>query len=261
MMALRNLLATLRVDLATLGVAAGDTLRISARGTDNNPAQPGEGLSQTYALRVVSTDDFLTELARREYALRQEFERLLAAQRVVRDSVARLTGELATGRLEPRQLQRVASLARQQDQHTRRVMAIRQQFEQLLAEMWTNKIATAAAERRITDAIVTPLGELARRLMPAGRDALLRLKMSATADERAAASDRQDEIVRSMQAVLAQMLQWEGYREAVALLREIIAEQTDLRAGTLSAINSQLDDILGLEQPPAVPPTPAPAPR
>ncbi|MCG3125969.1 MAG: hypothetical protein CHACPFDD_00797 [Phycisphaerae bacterium] len=258
---LRNLLATLRVDLATLGVAAGDTLRISARGTDNNPAQPGEGLSQTYALRVVSTDDFLTELARREYALRQEFERLLAAQRVVRDSVARLTGELATGRLEPRQLQRVASLARQQDQHTRRVMAIRQQFEQLLAEMWTNKIATAAAERRITDAIVTPLGELARRLMPAGRDALLRLKMSATADERAAASDRQDEIVRSMQAVLAQMLQWEGYREAVALLREIIAEQTDLRAGTLSAINSQLDDILGLEQPPAVPPTPAPAPR
>lgn len=257
---LRNLAATLRIDLATLGVAAGDTLRVWARATDNNPSQPGEGLSQPYSLRIVSTDDFLTELARREYALRQEFERLLAAQRVVRDSVARLTAELAAARLESRQAQRLASLARQQDQHARRVMSIRQQFEQLMAEMWTNKIATAATERRITDAIVTPLGELGRRLMPAGRDALLRLKTSATPEDRTSAADQQDEIVRSMQAVLAQMLQWEGYREAVALLREIIAEQADVRAGTLSAINSQLDDILGLEEP-AAPPPPAPAPR
>jgi hypothetical protein len=52
------------------------------------------------------------------------------------------------------------------------------------------------------------------------------------------------------------MLEWEGYQEAVALLREIIDEQAKLRDATQVAVERQLDAILGLEDPLGATPEP-----
>ena len=50
-------------------------------------------------------------------------------------------------------------------------------------------------------------------------------------------------------AVLAAMLKREGYREAVALLQEVIDQQTEVRTATLEALQRELEAILGLDEP------------
>jgi hypothetical protein len=56
------------------------------------------------------------------------------------------------------------------------------------------------------------------------------------------------------------MLKREGYREAVALLQEVIEEQGQVRSATLELLRRQLDAILNLEEPAEPSPTDAPEP-
>ena len=69
------------------------------------------------------------------------------------------------------------------------------------------------------------------------------------ATQQAAVGDTQVEILRRMQAILANMLKREGYREAVALLQEVITEQAGVRAATLDALRQELETILGVDEP------------
>ncbi len=55
--------------------------------------------------------------------------------------------------------------------------------------------------------------------------------------------------VARMREVLQNMMEWEGYRETVALLESTIAAQSELRTATLDALAHRLDDILGTDEP------------
>ena len=70
----------------------------------------------------------------------------------------------------------------------------------------------------------------------------------------------QEEILRRMQTILANMLKHEGYREAVALLQEVIDEQGQVRSATLELLRRQLETILNLEEPAEASPTDVPKP-
>ena len=72
--------------------------------------------------------------------------------------------------------------------------------------------------------------------------------------------DQQAGILRQMQAILANMLEWEGYREAVALLQEIIEAQTTVHAATIETLERELEQILGLEESPEAAPEEVPKP-
>jgi len=63
-----------------------------------------------------------------------------------------------------------------------------------------------------------------------------------------------------MQTILANMLKREGYREAVALLQEVIEEQGEVRSATLELLRRQLETILNLEEPAEPSPTDVPKP-
>ena len=96
--------------------------------------------------------------------------------------------------------------------------------------------------------MVIPLARLARQTIPAAVDALATLRRSPSAENRQAAVAAQAEILRQMRAVLAEMLEWEGYREAITLLETVIEVQTEVRAATLEELERQLDDILRLDE-------------
>ncbi len=254
-----------RLDVSELEVQAGDRLRLWASANDTDPAGPNTASSPVIDLRVVSVEDFLTEMSRRELALRQEFERLILSQRVLNDTLDRAIAEIpadaAPGSvLAPRVLQRLSAAARQQEQHARRAALIRDQFAQILAEMWTSKVAGASVDRRISGGILTPLDDLVILKIPAAVAGINELRQSALPERRQAARETQAELLRIMQSILANMLRWEGYQEAVAMLRELIGAQSDVRAATLEAMRSQLDEILGLEDQPPPPPPPRPDP-
>ena len=232
------------------GVQPEDRLRLWAEAADLDPRGPNLGRCEPVELRVLSTEDFLAQMARRELELRREFERLLSAQRGLKDALDRIVPELQAGRAAPAAIgQRLAGLARRQDAQARRTLAIGREFEQLLAEMQTNRVSRAVEERRIHERVIAPLDALARRAMPAASAAVDEVRREATPPRRVAVRNGQSEVVRQMLAILANMLEWEGYREAVKLLREIIAEQGELRSETTQALEQRLEDILGPDAP------------
>lgn len=253
-----------RLDLPALGAAPGDRLRVWAQAADTDPNGPNTAVSPAIDLRVVSVEDFLTEMSRRELALRQEFERLILSQRVLNDTLDRAVAEIPPNSepgyaLPPRVVQRLSAAARQQELHARRALLVRDQFARILAEMWTSKVAGASVDRRIRGGIVTPLDELAHSRIVDAVAAINALRHSATSEQRQAVRSAQADLLRIMQSILANMLRWEGYQEAVAMLRELIGAQADVRAQTIQAMRSQLDEILGLgEQPADKPPPPNP---
>src|SRR5205085_8397617 len=118
---------------------------------------------------------------------------------------------------------------RPQRQYAARVRKVRTQFEQILAELEINRLATPQIRRRLEDGVIRPLGELANDLMPGAADLLARLGRNADLPDAEKLDPQQAEIVKMMNAVLANMLKWEGYNEAAALLRDIMKSQGELK--------------------------------
>jgi hypothetical protein len=234
----------------SLGVTPGQRLRLWAEARDGDPSGPNLGRARPVSLQVVSGDDFVAEMARRELELRREFEHLLSAQRGLKDALERLLTHLAPEAEPVASLaQQIAALSRRQEAHAGRCLLLGRQFEQLLAEMRTSRVVRAAEQRRISDRIVAPLDSLGTTFMPAASAEIANLRGVVPATRWAAVGDTQVEILRRMQAILANMLKREGYREAVALLQEVIAEQAGVRAATLDALRQELETILGVDEP------------
>ncbi|MBL8878743.1 MAG: hypothetical protein JNG88_06440 [Phycisphaerales bacterium] len=244
--------------IAPMQIAPGRRLRIWVESSDLDPSGPNVGQSTPIEMRVVTIEELLADLARREMELRREFERLTSEQRVLYDTLSRIVGDVGESPAAP-PAQQIAALARRQTSHAARVLAISRQFEQVLAELKTNKVMRAEDERRLADRIIRPLETLARESIPRAGERISGLRQSATANLIAQANASQDEILRQMREILANMLEWEGYREAIALLREIITQQQELRGATLDAVEKQLESILG-EEPAEVAPTSRPKP-
>ncbi|MFQ5807316.1 MAG: DUF4175 family protein, partial [Phycisphaerae bacterium] len=234
--------------VTSLSAAPGDRVRIWAQASDQDPRGPNVGRTRPVGLRVVSPTDFLAELAGRELQVRREFERLISAQRGVKDALQRLLPELPDEGATPAALaQRLAGLARRQDAHAHSCLNVCRRFEQMLGEMRLNKVARSGDERRIGERIVAPLKKLGSDTMPVVSAVIAETRREVNRARVETLPDQQADILRQMGAILANMLEWEGYREAVALLQEIIAAQTDVRAATVQRLEQQLEAILGLD--------------
>ena len=116
-------------------------------------------------------------------------------------------------------------------------------FEQILAEMRINQLASAAAEQRIGDGIVAPLSELVKRDIPAAADAVRRWSRDGDREGGLAIDAQQVALLSRMRAVLSNMLQWEGYQETVNMLRDILRLQQDLRRETRKTMERESGDI------------------
>jgi len=111
-----------------------------------------------------------------------------------------------------------------------------------------NKVSRIGDERRIGQRVIEPLRKLAAEDMPESSGAVTSLRTEVNRDVVAATPRWQSEILRKMSAILANMLEWEGYREAVALLRELRGEQATLHDDTIKRIERELEAILGLDE-------------
>lgn len=244
------------VDLATLGVEPGERIQIAAEAADTDPAGPNVTQTDPIVLRVLSTSDFAAELARRELELRQEFERLISAQRGLNEMLIQLLPALTEN--EPptdAQSQQLAGLARRQESHAQRTAAIADRFDEILTQMRIGRIARAADERRIADGIVAPLRRVSQLQMPGAMRGITKLRERVVPVAARQTAQDQAQIVRDMRDVLERMREWEGYREAVALLTDIIDQQKAIHDDTVHALEGQVEDILGLD----IPSEPAPA--
>jgi hypothetical protein len=210
-------------------LAEGDRLSLRAEGKDfDDVSGPNLGQSNTVILRVVSREELLAELSRREQEYRQDFERLIRSQEELYAdllSAIRSPSPAEAGRDRPRTF---GQLARRQRDHAGRLNSIRMQFEQILSEMQVNQLSSPTVEARLGGGIIEPMGRTGRTRIPAAADGMDGLAREESAQSIQAAKDAQAAILADMNKILANMQKWEGFQEAVALLREVLKMQGGL---------------------------------
>lgn len=232
--------------LAPLKLAPEDRLSLVATARDFSPVMnstesglppSNEGRSAALALRVVSPEELLAELARRESAWRQEFEQTLKAQEALRDALKDAPPADA-GR-------HWRDLARRQRQIAARVKMVRKQFQDILTELLINQLVTPEVQQRLGGGVIAPLSRLADTTVVDAATGLERMEADpspAAIDERRGEAEA---ILASMRAILANMLRWEGYNEAVGLMRDVLRLQSDVNRETQAEIERRLDALFG----------------
>lgn len=231
---------SIRWTVADQAVVAGDRIVLKARAADfDDVSGPNLADSAEVSLRVVTRDDLLAELARREQEFRMDFERLIDAQEQLRGKLLSLIGPAGAERTTSDIAAEATNLERRQRSIASSANVVRQQVEQVLAEMRINQLATQAVEERLGLNVAEPLVRLVNRELPSAADAVRRWAASVTPESAAAVDPLQVAALSQMRAILANMLQYEGYQEAVTMLRDILRLQQELRKETKDAAEKQ----------------------
>ena len=230
--------------VATEGLEAGQTLTLQTRAEDfDNVSGPNEAQSRSILLRVVTREELLAELARREQEYRAEFERLIDSQEQLRSRLLTVLGRFQEASDDETLAVDLAPLERRQRNISGSVNVVRQQFEQILAELRVNHLDTMDEQRRLGEWIVNPLSRLAKRDLVAAADTIRQWSREGSAEKASLVDHQQVELLSKMRQVLANMIQWEGYQEVVSLFRDIIRLQQELKAETEATVERQGSDV------------------
>lgn len=221
-------------------VTPGDRLNLFARAKDfDDVSGPNTAESPPISIRVVTRDELLAELARREQEFRLDFERLIDAQEQLRSRLLTLIGLSKLEGGSEDFATTIATLERRQRSIAGSVNVIRQQVEQVLTEHRINQVATQTVEERLGQGIAEPLGRLTTRDFPEAADTVRRWSRDPDGEVGAAVDPQQVALLSQMRAILANMIQWEGYQEAVNMLRDILRLQKEIRTETKDAAQKQ----------------------
>ena len=258
----RKELATVhRLEAEPLGLQVGAhlTFRVEARDNDRVTG-PKTGASGTFSLRVVTEDELRAELLRREQEQRLEFERLLRDQTKLLENTKALLAALKdrdTPALAAKERRLLGSSEKKQRLVGTRCVAVAERFTAILAEAENNKLeeADTPIRERLEARIIDPLRLLARRgvlqaadLLDVARKAAARKPDAADATKpgRVALVDaaaQQRQIVMTMRNILRNMVKWEGYQEAVSLLREVLKAQNQVSDETAREYRRRIEKI------------------
>lgn len=238
----RQLNTTHRLAVADFGLQPGQRIAIQAEAQDFNHINgPGIGVSAAYTFKVVTPDELLAELARREQEYAQEFQRLIAIEERIRGDVLSVARKLEIG-------QAVAGwsgLQRRQRQVARQVSHVREQFERIYNEMELNQVGSKVARLRLVDDVIQPLEHLAGRLMTQLGTSMDAKPAALNTDVLSELDGQYAAVIEAMHGILDQMSRWEGFHEAVNLLQSVIRMQKDLKDETTRTMDRQFEELFG----------------
>ena len=228
--------AQIELPLAQLHVQAGQQLSLLARGRDLDDVRgPNVGLSSPVSLQVVTEQQLLAELARREQQIRHSFEQLIDDQEQLRRDLLTSFADLTAADLPGR----LSQAERQQRQIASSATAVTQQFQQVYQELQLNRLDNEITRQRLEYGIIAPLSELTAQRLPEAADQISRLAEQPSTEQAAAVDSGQAELLAAMRAVLANMIKWEGLEDMVVALRDLVRLQEQLRQQTRQIIEQQ----------------------
>lgn len=218
----------------------GDRLTLAGRALDfDDVSGPNVGRSAELTFRVVTREELLSELARREQEMRQDLEHLIDIQEQVRSALLSLIAAAQTDSTSTEFLSKTANLERKQRSLFGSLNVMRQQLEQVFGEYKINQLATQALNQRLGDGVVEPVGRLVKRDLVTAVDQLRSFFRTPTAEMADRADKEQVAVLSQMRSILANMVEFEGYQEAVNMLRDILRLQNELRTETLKSVQEQ----------------------
>lgn len=235
-----------RLDLAPLELPAGAELTILAAATDYRPQSAD---TQPKRLTVVPLADLLELLARRQDAILNELARLLTLERECRAQVDEIEGQLArVGSLRPQDVDRMKSAAANQRQVDRGLVGetegVAMAIAALLEDLADNRIDSPELQRRMEE-LRDEIARLARDHLPnIDRELTSGLKEAQILQREAAAGSTvdhasvgkslqaagasQDETIRTLEALLGDLADFDNYRRFHREVGQLARDQKQL---------------------------------
>jgi len=222
----------------------GERITLFARAADfDTVAGPNVAQTPDLTLRVVTRDEFLSELRRREQELRTDFERLVDQQEDLRGRLLSVVGRVGPAASAESLAASLTPLERRQRALAGSVTVVRQRFEQVLSELRVNGLNTREEEQRLGQSIIEPMTALARRELVTAADTIRLWSRNASPETASQVDPQQAAILAQMRAILGTMIQWEGYHEVVTMLGEIIRLQNQLNEETTKKLVDEAGDV------------------
>ncbi len=209
-------------------IQPGTLLSVRFEATDVHAPDAHRGQSEVLNLRIVTRDQLLEDLTRRQLEQRTELERVRQKEVEAR---AELSDILSSTSADPRASSaklRVESLARQQLALGKKVQGIGERYGRIVDEMVNNRLFEPAVTRSLAARIVEPLGQLAREDFP--RSATL-VETFANTGEESARDDclaAYDDIIARLQALIDQMETTESIAALVESLKGVIRTEREV---------------------------------
>ena len=138
---------------------------------------------------------------------------------------------------------RLSQEARTQRQIAGRCRTVLRQFEQLYSELEINGQLSPTVRRRLGTGVIASLRTLINQDIPQVADEIDGLRDGISAEGQRSVEARISAILARMQDILADMLKWEGYNEAVTLLQDILRLQKDISQDTRRTLERELEAL------------------
>ena len=226
-------------------IPPGAGLNISIVAVDNdNVPEANIGVSKEFLIRVVSEEEFLADLLRREKEARQELELIYKRQQTTQTDTEALSVDEKTVDETDEQFfsevkTRMSEYSRNQRLIGENIEGVITRIEDLLIEGLNNRVdeSTGEFEDRYSDRIIAPLQSITDEMIFDLKDALDSARRAADDNEKRAeflteASAIQTTILQTLDSVLKELSINQSFQDAINSLFEAKKEEEKLRKKT-----------------------------
>ena len=240
------------VDLEPLRLAVGQVVRMEAVCTDTLPDSfggPNVTRSAVQTLRVVTDEELLEELVRRQKEVHQEFERWVNLEAEIRDRVRLVHERLAqtNAAIDADIRRHLETASADQRRVAGQCAVVLQQLHAVVDEMVYNRIGLGADKAKLADKVVAPLEDLSGKPMADIAAALERNAKGAQAatvrDFAEQAAQVLDDLHTRMAAILAEMRQIESRQDLANRLKVLLQWTTEIDQQIQEELRTQTGSI------------------
>ena len=200
---------------------------------------------------MVTLEELLQDLLRRQHQLRQRFEDLIKAEKALMNRYLDIRDTPPT---DPAELMlHVESYGQSQREIARGVRAIERAMDQILDEMLNNRVSLASNIDQLRRDVVQSLERLRNQIMgPHARDLDLYARRATATNIRGEDGEvikkGFERVVAAMMSVLAKLEKAETFTEIIERMRVIIKLHEEVREATRKKHEDALRDIFGPEK-------------
>jgi len=236
------------IEISSLNVGPGTFLSFTSFVRDNAQPDPQEGKSDPVSVKVVTLEELLQDLLRRQHMLRQRFQDLIKAEEALRDRYLDLRDKPPS---DPRDIAlHVESYGQSQREIARGVRAVERGMIQILDEMLNNRVSTASNIDQLRRSVVLSLERLRKKTMAEHARDLDLFSRRATAtsvagDDGEVVRKGFERVLAAMRSVLAKLEKAETFTEIIERMRVILKLQEEAREAVLEKHKDALREIFG----------------
>ncbi len=157
------------LDLEPLKLSIGQLVRVQAVAVDSLPESfggPNRAKSAVHTFKIVTEEELLAELFRRQTEIREAFRRAVDLQAAARDRIRAVRDHLDAGRAIDAAVRRtLTATAADQGRIAANCAVTAQQMQDVLDEIVANRIGTAIQKRNLAGKIIRPLADISKKPM------------------------------------------------------------------------------------------------